>query len=120
MLNNCVICRNDFEGLGNNPHPVSLYGECCKSCDDKKVIPARMLQLHYEKKYQSKDLAKLLIENLIHLGFKAEKTIKLLQDNRNDKTTALLKSSNLLDRIDSINEKKYYGADNVLTNRGGA
>ena len=25
MLNNCVICRNDFEGLGNNAHPVSLY-----------------------------------------------------------------------------------------------
>ena len=48
MINNCVICRNDFDGVGNNPHPVSLYGQCCKSCDDKKVIPARMLQLHYE------------------------------------------------------------------------
>jgi hypothetical protein len=51
MINNCVICRNDFDGVGNNPHPVSLYGQCCKSCDDKKVIPARMLQLHYERKY---------------------------------------------------------------------
>jgi len=120
MLNNCVICRSDFEGLGNNAHPVSLYGECCKNCDDTKVIPARMLQLHYEKKYQSKDLAEFIIRNLIHSGWTPEKSIKMLQDNRNDKTTALLKSSNLLDRIDSINEKKYYGADNVLTNRGGA
>lgn len=120
MNNNCVICRNDFDGVGNNPHPVSLYGECCKSCDDKKVIPARMLQLHYERKYQSKELAKLLIENLIHLGFAPEKTIKQLKNSKTEKSIELLKSSNLFDRLDSINEKKYYGADNVLTNRGGA
>jgi hypothetical protein len=54
------------------------------------------------------------------LGFKPEKTIKQLKNSKTEKSIELLKSSNLFDRLDSINEKKYYGADNVLTNRGGA
>ena len=44
----CVLCGKEFEGWGNNPAPLKNDGECCKECNWKKVIPAR-LKRHYEK-----------------------------------------------------------------------
>lgn len=39
---NCVICKKEFKGKGNNPQPLSQTGECCNTCNYKLVIPARM------------------------------------------------------------------------------
>ena len=38
----CVICKEEFTGWGNNPQPIKEEGECCDTCDNEKVIPARM------------------------------------------------------------------------------
>jgi|TARA_R100000482_G_scaffold91759_1_gene37816 hypothetical protein len=38
----CVICKEEFTGWGNNPAPIKEEGECCDTCDNEKVIPARM------------------------------------------------------------------------------
>jgi len=47
---NCCLCRDIFEGWGNNPEPVKDdegnyfddEEECCDSCNFTKVIPARL------------------------------------------------------------------------------
>ena len=38
----CVICKEEFTGWGNNPSPIKDEGECCDTCDNEKVIPARI------------------------------------------------------------------------------
>lgn len=38
----CVICKEEFTGWGNNPAPIKDEGECCDTCDNEKVIPARI------------------------------------------------------------------------------
>ena len=95
-MTKCVICQNDFEGVGANPDPVSLFGVCCKSCDEQKVVPARVLEQHYKTKYGEKT-GRLCITNLIHLGFKPEKTVRLISE------------ADKLKDIDLINERNYYG-----------
>lgn len=30
----CCICKNIFEGYGNNPAPLKNKGRCCDTCDD--------------------------------------------------------------------------------------
>ncbi len=92
----CIICNQDFQGIGANPDPVSLFGVCCNTCDEKKVIPARLLEQHYKTKYGEKSGRRCII-NLIHLGKKPEETIKLIS-----------KSDKLKD-VDLINERNYYG-----------
>ena len=38
----CSICGCEEHGMGNNPEPFP--GErCCKDCDDRFVIPVRMV-----------------------------------------------------------------------------
>ncbi len=92
----CVICNNDFQGLGANPDPVSLFGECCKTCDETKVVPARVLEQHYKEKYGERS-GRMCITNLIHLGIKPQRTIELIS-----------KADKLKD-VDLINERNYYG-----------
>lgn len=40
----CCICGKKFSGWGNNPWPVDKreFAVCCDSCNDTKVIPARI------------------------------------------------------------------------------
>ena len=40
----CVLCGNHFVGWGNNPEPVrsSDWGQCCTTCNETVVIPARL------------------------------------------------------------------------------
>ena len=38
----CCICGKQFEGYGNNPHPVRKSGECCNDCNQDFVIPERI------------------------------------------------------------------------------
>jgi hypothetical protein len=38
----CCFCRNIFTGFGNNPDSEDDNDECCDSCNDKHVIPARL------------------------------------------------------------------------------
>lgn len=42
MIKECCICGNEFEGWGNNPWPVKREGECCDSCNNLYVVPARI------------------------------------------------------------------------------
>ena len=50
----CCICGEHYEGWGNNPEPASLWGKCCKTCDYKVVIPARITLDNYITKYGEK------------------------------------------------------------------
>lgn len=47
---NCCLCRRSFYGFGNNAEPVAA-GRCCDSCNELRVIPARLLLLA-GKKYE--------------------------------------------------------------------
>jgi len=58
----CILCEKEFEGFGNNPHPLVLPGKiflemqegrCCDSCNIR-VIAARLDELH-RKVYGSQD-----------------------------------------------------------------
>jgi len=73
---NCVICNNKINGIGANPYPISYFGECCNTCDNNKVIPARVLEQHYISKY-GQSVGSHCITNLIHLGIKVERTVEL-------------------------------------------
>lgn len=44
-LKTCVLCGAQFYGFGNNPAPLTEKGQCCDTCNDTKVIPARMAGL---------------------------------------------------------------------------
>jgi len=39
----CVICKQEYDGFGNNAEPVE-EGECCDKCNMEVVVPARMKQ----------------------------------------------------------------------------
>jgi len=41
----CCVCGGQYERYGNNPWPAStIKGErCCHECNDKTVIPMRLL-----------------------------------------------------------------------------
>lgn len=41
----CCICKEEFEGWGNNPQPVKSEGVCCNSCNMQYVITARVFGL---------------------------------------------------------------------------
>ncbi|MDO4527693.1 MAG: hypothetical protein Q4C03_02770 [bacterium] len=43
----CCLCGKKFHGWGNNPYPVNKDAgtECCDSCDDTKVVPARIAEV---------------------------------------------------------------------------
>ena len=45
----CCICGRKFTGWGNNPYPMKDQGECCDSCNQRYVIPARLALLKLEK-----------------------------------------------------------------------
>ena len=38
----CILCKGEIVGYGNNPDPLSTTGRCCDTCNDVRVIPARM------------------------------------------------------------------------------
>jgi hypothetical protein len=37
----CCLCKKKSVGFGNNPAPIKNKGQCCDSCNMRKVIPAR-------------------------------------------------------------------------------
>jgi hypothetical protein len=42
----CVLCGVLLNPrFGNNPYPLAEHGDCCATCNEKKVIPARMKAL---------------------------------------------------------------------------
>jgi hypothetical protein len=41
----CVICKQGFEGYGNNPDPVTTDGRCCDTCNLTVIIPERLRRL---------------------------------------------------------------------------
>ncbi len=41
MAGTCVICKEEYEGYGNNAEPVKK-GSCCDTCNTTTVIPARL------------------------------------------------------------------------------
>src|ERR1041385_8320999 len=44
-MKTCVLCNKQFSEWGNNPAPLAEKGQCCDSCDCRKVIPARLLRM---------------------------------------------------------------------------
>ena len=43
-MSQCSICGFIYAGMGHNANPVNS-GRCCGTCNDTKVIPARMAML---------------------------------------------------------------------------
>jgi|TARA_R110000824_G_scaffold206477_4_gene391566 hypothetical protein len=43
-MKSCSICNCLFTGYGNNPEPVkdAKEGQCCDTCNQTEVIPARL------------------------------------------------------------------------------
>lgn len=41
-MGDCVLCEKRFFNFGHNPAPLSEEGRCCDSCNNTKVIPARI------------------------------------------------------------------------------
>ena len=40
----CCICESHFVGFGNNPEPFDgEIGMCCESCDERFVVPVRII-----------------------------------------------------------------------------
>jgi len=37
----CCLCKKNSVGFGNNPAPIKNKGQCCDSCNMRKVLPAR-------------------------------------------------------------------------------
>lgn len=46
-MNHCAVCGGILEGWGSNPDPLATgdNDRCCRECDLRFVIPARILQL---------------------------------------------------------------------------
>ena len=44
----CCLCDKDFKDFGdrNNAEPIQS-GDCCKTCNDEQVIPARLKAMGY-------------------------------------------------------------------------
>lgn len=44
----CCICGKECVGWGNNPDPVveDENARCCDECNDKYVIPARLVEIY--------------------------------------------------------------------------
>jgi hypothetical protein len=44
----CSLCGGPVEGWGHNPAPLAdreIDGPCCQTCNDTKVIPARLVNM---------------------------------------------------------------------------
>lgn len=89
---NCIICKKDFKGHGNNPQPLSETGECCDTCNYKFVIPARMEDLWKEHSQHQTPLPSRCSEcykeerrwkeNPFVKGWKAKNDAKIKQEKR--------------------------------------
>ena len=49
IFKRCCLCRSIFLGWGNNPEPLSNTGECCKKCDNEKVITSIIKYIYVKK-----------------------------------------------------------------------
>jgi hypothetical protein len=48
----CSLCDKQYEDFGHNPEPLKSVGErCCDSCNQNKVIPARLLAFQHPELY---------------------------------------------------------------------
>ena len=41
--NVCSVCGKKYIGYGNNAQPIN-NGRCCDDCNEKKVIPFRLMR----------------------------------------------------------------------------
>ena len=53
MIKKCCLCGIEFYGYGNNPYPLcdvnDCDGRCCNECDNKYVIPSRIIMVYKGK-----------------------------------------------------------------------
>ena len=47
-MTNCSICKEDFDGFGNNAEPVN-DGRCCDLCNEVFVIRRRIFDMVINK-----------------------------------------------------------------------
>ena len=45
----CSICGLEYKGYGNDAEPINS-GRCCDTCNNMKVIPARISNLNNKNK----------------------------------------------------------------------
>ena len=49
----CTICKNNFNGFGNNAEPVKK-GSCCNICNTLYVIPKRLKEWNNTQRIKNK------------------------------------------------------------------
>jgi hypothetical protein len=46
----CILCNNDFTGMGHNPAPLADSNfRCCGGCNSARVVPYRVYKLTNEQ-----------------------------------------------------------------------
>ena len=43
----CPICGREYDGYGNDAHPIKTAGRVCDECNAYVVIPARLAMCQY-------------------------------------------------------------------------
>tara|TARA_R110000764_G_scaffold69203_1_gene143366 strand:+ start:140 stop:553 length:414 start_codon:yes stop_codon:yes gene_type:complete len=63
--NKCCLCDKDFKDFGdrNNAEPIQS-GDCCKTCNDEQVIPARLKKLFHLKDLSATVKTKFMDDNV--------------------------------------------------------
>mgnify|MGYP001225231146 FL=1 len=51
----CKLCGTKYKGHGHNAEPL-VKGRCCNTCNYIAVIPARMLQIEQQRKFQEDNI----------------------------------------------------------------
>lgn len=64
----CSICGKIYEGHGNNASPVN-DGRCCDECNDKVVLPRRLMDLNEKEPADVKQKVKAFLNEFYKIKY---------------------------------------------------
>lgn len=63
MAKKCVICKNPYQGYGNNAEPA-VKGYCCDPCNMKFVIPYRLSAMFMGNKFKDYEFQNSIYQHM--------------------------------------------------------
>jgi len=83
----CSICEGQYIEYGNNAYPFA--GRCCHDCDNRFVIPARIMQISADAQYELAILQQVarLGRTMVQAQAKM-RSLQLVKDNTNAEDSA--------------------------------
>lgn len=54
----CVFCNRLFSGYGNNPRPIIVRGKCCDECNNKIIVPYRLMEVMANRNNKNNNFVK--------------------------------------------------------------